>query len=131
VGCLRAYRWDWGKRRYPVRCGARIHDRWPLWANGLTSGKRKGGIMSADDFEAAIEKCMAMINELPPDQRDPLLDLVTETRARHRRIQASVKHVMDALDDWRLIQKYKVFDQEARRRELGAECEPEDVDGTE
>lgn len=74
--------------------------------------------MSTDDFEAAMQKCLEKIDELPPERRVQLLDLVAETRARHQRVQRSIRQAADALDDWRLYKKYSVFDQEARLREI-------------
>ena len=73
--------------------------------------------MTRETLEAHIEKMMTKINSLPKDRRESLLKVVEETRVRHAHIQESVTGALNALDDWRLLQKYHIFDLEAKARE--------------
>lgn len=73
--------------------------------------------MTDRQVEEALQKAVAEIQALPPDQREQLLALVEETRQRHRTTLNATKRAMDAVDDLRLLQKYLLFDREARARE--------------
>ena len=82
------------------------------------SSREKGGsIMSNEQFEAAMQRAMAAMESLPVEQREKLMVVVEETRRRHERIQQSVMVANEAMDDWRILQKYMVFDREAQARE--------------
>ncbi len=69
------------------------------------------------EFEAQIQETLSVIAALPEPQRSQLLTLVDETRERHRQNRESARQARSSLDDWRLLQKYLLFDREARRRE--------------
>ena len=73
--------------------------------------------MNKEHFEKRIKEMSALAATLPKPERDRLERLIEETRARHELIQDSVKRALEALDDWRLHQKYLIFDREASRRE--------------
>ncbi len=73
--------------------------------------------MDRDALEAHIAKTMEYINTLPEDSRGPLLALVNETRQRHEAVAESTQRSLDAIDDWRLVMKYNIFDAEATLRE--------------
>ncbi len=83
--------------------------------------------MADQDFEAQLREVLARINTLPESQRGPLMALVAETRRRHATIRDATARAREALDDWRLILKYLLFDEEARRRE--AQAKPDGADG--
>ena len=59
----------------------------------------------------------AKIAKLPADQRAQLETLLGETKDRHADIKSNVDTARSALDDWRLLMKYRIFDAEARMRE--------------
>ena len=59
----------------------------------------------------------AKIASLPAEQRAQLEHLLEETKERHADIKSNVDTAREALDDWRLLMKYNVFDVEAGRRE--------------
>ena len=73
--------------------------------------------MFTEEFEAHLKKALEAIDMLPEQQRAPLQEMVEETRRRHQQIGVSIAAAREALDDWRLIQKYLLFDAEARARE--------------
>ncbi|MCP4249765.1 MAG: hypothetical protein GY778_22205 [bacterium] len=73
--------------------------------------------MSADPFDSVLNDLVARIDTLPAAQREPLLDLVAETRQRHDQIRRSTERAQADLDDWRIAQKYQIFDAECRERE--------------
>ena len=77
------------------------------------------------EFEAHIQETLSAIAALPEPQRSQLLTLVDETRERYRQTQESARRARSSLDDWRLLQKYLLFDSEARRREAQAEQPPQ------
>jgi hypothetical protein len=52
--------------------------------------------------------------------------LVEESRRRHAQIKDDAVRAREALDDWRLIQKYLLFDEEARQREAQANRDASD-----
>jgi hypothetical protein len=76
--------------------------------------------MEEQAFEAQLREIIAKINTLPEPQRAPLMALVEEARQRHAQIKDATARAREALDDWRLIQKYILFDHEARQREARA-----------
>ncbi len=73
--------------------------------------------MGDQAFETQVREIIAKINSLPEPHRGPLMVLVEETRRRHAQIKDATVRAREALDDWRLIQTYLLFDEEARRRE--------------
>lgn len=73
--------------------------------------------MSENEFERKIGELVAQINELPAEQRAPLLDIAAETRFRHDKIKQTVADLQESVDHLRLGVKYLVFDLEATRRE--------------
>ena len=75
--------------------------------------------MTDDQFEQALQRCLQALHELPEPKREELKKLVEQTRRRHKQIKQSLQSALSALDDWRLSQKYRLFDIEARRREDG------------
>ncbi len=84
------------------------------WRGEQHGGERK---MTREALEAHIAKIMDTLHTLPESRRTAIMQAVEETRKRHEKISESVQGAMDALDDWRLIQKYRVFDAEATARE--------------
>jgi len=73
--------------------------------------------MTDETLEAKLREINSRIETLPQSQRDHLMQMVEETRQRHRDIKDGISRANDALDDWRLHMKYRVFDMEASRRE--------------
>jgi hypothetical protein len=87
--------------------------------------------MRSEDFDAAMERCITEINKLPDSQRERLLELVHATRERQQMLDRSLREALDALDDWRICQKYFLFDMEARQRELALGGGEDEVDPSE
>ncbi len=73
--------------------------------------------MTGDRFESQLREILTRIAALPEEQRARLMELVEETRERHQEIRRRVARAYSALDDWRILQKYRVFDLEASLRE--------------
>ena len=73
--------------------------------------------MTDDAFAEQFGEILARIDTLPESRRGPLLELAEATRRRHQQIRASMRLARAALDDWRLLHKYRLFDREARLRE--------------
>lgn len=67
-------------------------------------------------FGEAEQRCTSVLESLPEVQREKLLALLEETRERHSEIKDLIRRSRDALDDWRLLEKYILFDLEARLR---------------
>lgn len=82
--------------------------------------------MLEDLFETQLREISKSIEALPEGQRGAMLALLEETRHRQQLIQQATDHARHALDDWRLIQKYLIFDHEARQRENRAKTDPKD-----
>ena len=74
-------------------------------------------MMKEDQFEQALQRSLKALDELPEPKKEELKKLIEETRKRHGQIKVSLKEALAAVDDWRLIQKYYLFDHEARDRE--------------
>ncbi|HOW73545.1 MAG TPA: transcriptional regulator [Phycisphaerae bacterium] len=74
--------------------------------------------MTDDVLNARLAEARDRINALPAEQRGPLLALVEETRQRHLELKKSFNRIHEAVDEWRLLMKYLIFDREATRREL-------------
>lgn len=83
--------------------------------------------MTNEQFEDQIQEMLARIYALPEPSREHLLRMVEETRRRHAQIHDSVARARTALDDWRLLKKYLIFDAECRLRERQAG--PDQPDG--
>ena len=79
----------------------------------------RGKSVKDDQFEQALQRCLEALDGLPEPKREELKKLVEQTRRRHEQIKQSLQSALSALDDWRLAQKYRLFDQEAHRREDG------------
>ena len=73
--------------------------------------------MTDETLEARLCEINSKIETLPQSQRDHLMQMVEETRQRHNDIKDGIGQARDALDDWRLQMKYRVFDMEASVRE--------------
>ena len=73
--------------------------------------------MTTEEFEARLSKLTDTISTLPASERDRLMNLVEETRARNTEIAENSRRAKDALDDLRICYKYMVFDREATERE--------------
>ena len=83
------------------------------------SGLNQGGNEMTDEIlNARLAEAREKINALPADQRAPLLALVEETCQRHAELKKNFSRVNEAVDEWRLLMKYLIFDREATRREL-------------
>ena len=74
-------------------------------------------MMKEDQFEQALQRSLKVLDELPELKKEDLKRLIEETRKRYDQIKISFQEALAAVDDWRLIQKYYLFDQEARERE--------------
>lgn len=85
--------------------------------------------MTGDRFEMQLQEILARIAALPEQHRAHLMKVVEETRERHQYVRESVARARSALDDWRIMQKYRVFDLEASLREQrsGRQRPPDDV----
>jgi len=79
--------------------------------------------MQAEEFQAALERCIRQVNELPESQRGRLMELASETKDRQQIVDDTLRQALDAIDDWRLQQKYMIFDMEARQRELAEQAQ--------
>ena len=77
--------------------------------------------MTDQEFNAEMDRIMAKIGNLPAAQREAVYAMVNDTRKRHAEIREATARACAALDDWRLVQKYRIFDAEARRREARAQ----------
>src|SRR5262249_8761860 len=73
--------------------------------------------MNEQEFQQKLGDLISQINALPEQQRSPLAQLASETRARHVRMKNAVSDLQESLDYLRLSIKYLVFDLEATRRE--------------
>ena len=73
--------------------------------------------MTSEEFEAAVEGCAPLLEDLPSERREDLSELIEETRRRFEEVTQSIGRAREALDDWRLVQKYLLFDREASQRE--------------
>ena len=73
--------------------------------------------MNDETFHAELAEVRQQIHTLPEAQRAPLLALLKETGHRHVQLKEHFARARDALDEWRLLMKYLIFDCEAGRRE--------------
>lgn len=73
--------------------------------------------MTDEVFQERLAEIEATIGTLPQEQRAFLDEWFRETKDRHELIKRNISAARNALDDWRLAMKYKIFDLEARQRE--------------
>ncbi len=76
--------------------------------------------MMEETARKKLAELEAKIAALPAVQRTQLEGLLEETKERHDHIKSNADSARNALDDWRLLMKYRVFDLEARLREKRA-----------
>ncbi len=76
--------------------------------------------MTNEEFEAKLLELHDTIQSLPEPQRARLFDLLKETRQRYVRTVQALTEARNAVDDWRLLAKYQVFNSEATLREANA-----------
>jgi len=79
--------------------------------------------MLDQDFQTTLRKYVETIATLPEEQRQRLMNLVNETRERQETIVRMQREALNTLDDWRITEKYRLFDLECRERELQAQAE--------
>ncbi len=77
--------------------------------------------MTDDPIDVRLHLLTERISELPEAHRKRMMQLVGEAKARHEQIKTSTAEARDALADWRLRFKYRLFDAEARAREAREE----------
>jgi len=75
--------------------------------------------MTEHQFNEKVRQILSKIECLPETQRSAILAMAEDTRKRHLEIQEATARACAALDDWRLAQKYRIFDAEASLREAG------------
>jgi hypothetical protein len=73
--------------------------------------------MTEEMFETKLAELETQIGSMPAELQARLKLLLEETRRRHLEIRQSIAAASDALDDWRIAMKYRIFDAEARLRE--------------
>lgn len=74
--------------------------------------------MTDEAFRNKLNEAMQKIAELPEDRRAPLVAMIEETRQRHGELKQSFARISSAMDEWRLLIKYLIFDREATHREV-------------
>ena len=73
--------------------------------------------MTNESFDDRIREINKIVEELPPDSRERLRELIQETRERQDGIRKSGQAARAAIDDLRIRCKYLIFDAEACHRE--------------
>lgn len=73
--------------------------------------------MNDHTFNARIAELEITISELPPDDRDRLMEMSRETQQRHEEIRQAIVDRGEALDNLSLAMNYLCFDLEATKRE--------------
>ena len=76
--------------------------------------------MTKQEFNEHIDRILANIEGLPAAQRKAILEMAEDTRRRDQDIRDTMARAREALDDWRIVQKYRIFDAEATAREAAA-----------
>lgn len=76
------------------------------------------------EFNQRLDTLAATIDAMPSDRRQPLVDMLEETRRRHETTCVKFAATRSALDDWRLAMKYCFFSLEAAHRELTRKRSP-------
>jgi hypothetical protein len=74
--------------------------------------------MNDEIFYKKLEEARTKIDALPEEDRVRLTALLDETQDRHKSIKKSMDRLRHALDDWRVHNKYLMFDLEATKREV-------------
>ncbi len=93
--------------------------------------------MGDNEFQVKLSDLISQANALPEDQRNALMQMANDTKARHETVRKTMAELQEAIDYLRLSTKYLVFDLEATRREnahlrsLIAQRLGSDVDGEE
>lgn len=93
--------------------------------------------MSDTEFQVKLADLISQADALPEEQRNALMKIATDTKARHEVVRKTMAELQEAIDYLRLSTKYLVFDLEATRREnahlrsLIAQRLGSDVDGEE
>lgn len=87
--------------------------------------------MTREEFETRLREISAVIDELPEADRARLHGLLAETRRRYLDTNEALDRARSALDDWRVMAKYRLFDFEASMREANSgRKRPKDDDPT-
>ena len=73
--------------------------------------------MNDHTFNARIAELENTIGELPPDDRDQLMQMSRETQQRHEDIRKAIEVRSEVLDNISLAMNYLCFDLEATKRE--------------
>ncbi len=73
--------------------------------------------MNDHTFNARIAELENTISELPPDDRDRLMEMSRETQQHHKEIRQAIAERGEALDNLSLAMNYLCFDLEATKRE--------------
>lgn len=73
--------------------------------------------MNEDVFKTRIGEARQRIDQLPEEQRGPLMSILEETVQRHEEMKHNFAKINDALTEWQLMVKYLIFDREATIRE--------------
>lgn len=79
--------------------------------------------MQNGDIETTFQECVERMTSLPEEQRQRLFDLLNESRQRQETLLRMQREVLDAIDDWRISEKYRAFDLECRQRESQTQAE--------
>jgi hypothetical protein len=74
--------------------------------------------MNDETFYKKLEDARTRIDRLPEADRARLSALLDETKERHDQIKNSMERLRHALDDWRVHNRYLMFDLEATKREV-------------
>ena len=74
--------------------------------------------MNDETFYEKLEEARTKIDALPEEDRTRLSTLLDETKDRHSQIKSGMQRLRHALDDWRVHNRYLVFDLEATKREV-------------
>jgi len=74
--------------------------------------------MNDETFYEKLEEARTKIDALPEEDRVRLSALLDETKDRHSQIKSSMQRLRYALDDWRVHNRYLMFDLEATKREV-------------
>ncbi len=72
--------------------------------------------MTEQQFNEQLTQILVKIENLPETQRKAIMVMARHTRKRDQEIRTETARARDPLDGWRLIQKYRIFDAEARAR---------------
>ena len=72
--------------------------------------------MDDERLDEAVRRCKSVMEVLPLAERENLSAFLEKTRQRNEKIKRCYRDAMDALGDWRILQKYMLFDREARCR---------------